>query len=93
MLCKKIHYDATSHTQKNQAAESHTGTQVPTRISAPAAARAFAIAQPQPLSSATPAINALLPWVKSYQVDSALIENLFDKLQAALEEIRLEMNM
>ena len=38
-----------------------TGTQVPTSISAPAAARDFAIAQPYPLSSATPAINALLP--------------------------------
>ena len=38
-----------------------TGTHVPTRISAPAAARDFAIAQPYPLSSATPAINALLP--------------------------------
>nr|GMD13086.1 hypothetical protein T12_197 [Ipomoea batatas] len=36
-------------------------TQVPTRISAPAAAKDFAIAQPYPLSSATPAINALLP--------------------------------
>jgi len=34
---------------------------VPTRISAPAAARDFAIAQPYPLSSATPAINALFP--------------------------------
>jgi len=34
---------------------------VPTRISAPASARDFAIAQPYPLSSATPAINALLP--------------------------------
>jgi hypothetical protein len=34
---------------------------VPTRISAPAAARDFAIAQPYPWSSATPAINALLP--------------------------------
>lgn len=38
-----------------------TGTHVPTRISAPAAARDFAIAQPYPWSSATPAINALLP--------------------------------
>jgi hypothetical protein len=34
---------------------------VPRRISAPAAARDFAIAHPYPLSSATPAINALLP--------------------------------
>lgn len=34
---------------------------MPTRISAPAAARDFAIAQPYPLSSATPAIKALLP--------------------------------
>lgn len=34
---------------------------MPTRISAPAAARDFAIAHPYPLSSATPAINALLP--------------------------------
>lgn len=41
--------------------ELHTGTHVPTRISAPAAARDFAIAHPQPLSSAIPAINALFP--------------------------------
>ena len=34
---------------------------MPTRISAPAAARDFAIAQPYPLSSATPAMKALLP--------------------------------
>ena len=34
---------------------------MPTRISAPAAARDFAIDQPYPLSSATPAIKALLP--------------------------------
>lgn len=34
---------------------------MPIRISAPAAASDFAIAQPYPLSSATPAINALLP--------------------------------
>ncbi|KRX88682.1 hypothetical protein T12_197, partial [Trichinella patagoniensis] len=39
----------------------NAGTHVPTRISAPAAARALAIAHPYPLSSATPAINALLP--------------------------------
>lgn len=39
----------------------HTGTHVPTRISAPAAASDFAIAHPYPLSSAIPAINALLP--------------------------------
>lgn len=38
-----------------------TGTHVPTRTSAPAAARDLAIAQPYPLSSATPAMNALLP--------------------------------
>jgi hypothetical protein len=38
-----------------------TGTQVPSRISAPAAERAFAIAQPKPWSSATPAMKALLP--------------------------------
>ncbi|KAI3672537.1 hypothetical protein L6452_38627 [Arctium lappa] len=37
------------------------GTHVPTRIYAPAAAKDFAIAQPYPLSSATPTINALLP--------------------------------
>lgn len=34
---------------------------MPTRISAPAAARDFAIAQPYPLSSAIPAMNALFP--------------------------------
>jgi len=34
---------------------------VPRRISAPAAARDFAIAHPYPLSSATPAMKALLP--------------------------------
>ena len=34
---------------------------MPTRISAPAAASDFAIAQPYPLSSAIPAMNALLP--------------------------------
>ena len=34
---------------------------MPTRISAPAAARDFAIAHPYPLSSAIPAMNALLP--------------------------------
>jgi ABC-type dipeptide/oligopeptide/nickel transport system permease component len=38
-----------------------TGTQVPRRISAPAAERAFAIAHPKPRSSATPAMKALLP--------------------------------
>lgn len=47
-----------------------TGTHVPTRISAPAAARDFAIAQPYPLSSATPAIKALLPGPKAHIVNS-----------------------
>lgn len=50
--------------QKNTKEDSKrilTGTHVPTRISAPAAARDFAIAHPYPLSSAIPAINALFP--------------------------------
>lgn len=50
---------------------------MPTRISAPAAARAFAIAQPYPLSSATPAINALLPTKKKKQ-QLVLVNGMFE---------------
>ena len=47
---------------------------MPTRISAPAAARDFAIAQPYPLSSAIPAINALFPMKRtSVLVDEAIL--------------------
>lgn len=45
---------------------------MPRRISAPAAAKDFAIAQPYPLSSATPAINALLPMNRFLHVCSIL---------------------
>lgn len=51
-----------------------TGTQVPTRISAPAAAKDFAIAQPYPLSSATPAMNARLP---THQIFYLVEEDMF----------------
>lgn len=65
----------------------HTGTHVPTRISAPAAARDFAIAHPYPLSSAIPAINALFPEnkiqnkvLKYYRLCNAILcEKMYSK--------------
>uniref|UniRef100_A0A2P2LR78 Uncharacterized protein n=1 Tax=Rhizophora mucronata TaxID=61149 RepID=A0A2P2LR78_RHIMU len=49
------------------------GTHVPTRISAPAAARDFAIAHPYPLSSATPATNTRLPFRSIGNPDTRLL--------------------
>lgn len=62
-----------------------TGTHVPTRISAPAAAKDFAIAQPYPLSSATPAMNALLPLSKSiYYLLSNILYQIYIKTTTPL---------
>src|SRR5436305_604663 len=55
------HKNYINYLQTKNSEIKHTGTQVPTRISAPAAARDFAIAHPYPLSSAMPAMKALFP--------------------------------
>lgn len=69
-FCQKL--NTNNRKRVNMKVNQHTGTHVPTRISAPAAARDFAIAQPYPLSSAIPAMNALFPEKKT-QVDCQLI--------------------
>jgi hypothetical protein len=45
-----------------------TGGQVPIMIVAPAPARALAITQPYPVESATPAIKAAFPLVRSLRI-------------------------
>lgn len=49
---------------------------MPTRISAPAAARDLAMAQPYPLSSATPAIKALFPVKKELLSPNQIIKRI-----------------